>query len=47
MKYLEIVMVFMMLNLTIGLFSQSGLLPNEVLGETVSESPVNSDGDFY
>jgi len=45
MKYLEIVMVFMMINLTVGLISQSGLLP-DVMGGVVSESPVDINGDF-
>ena len=46
MKYLDFVMLFMMLNLTISLIVQTGLLPPEFFGEMQSESPVDDDGQF-
>jgi len=36
----------MMLNLTISLIGQTGLLPSEFFGEMQSESPVDDDGEF-
>jgi len=46
MKYLEIVMALMMINLTVGLFSQTGLLPNELETDVLTESPVDVNGNF-